>query len=228
MKHAYDILAIHVILLFSISASANGWNFPSNNWFLGSQGSVTGPKNYHMVYANIEDTIVTLQNFRLRSEDGQVVSIKTAPIEVDLQELQAVGDGLPLNLTGVTLPDNAPTMPVAEVEMDIVGKDARIVSKDNSACELATPKKLNLYTQAPITVIAGEQYLVKVVFTPLNAIQLDMIKKKHHGRDCDRRDHKHYGRHDRHDSDNDESELRCELTNRRHLVNDIIRPIDEG
>lgn len=232
MKKLLSVMAM-AIVVSACAKSHNDSDQSSNSGGGGNGGQgAAGPSGYHTVYANIQDTIVTLKNFRIRTTDGNVVTVTTAPFDVDLQDLQGIGKGLPLNLTGVTFPGGAATLDVAEIESDVVGNDAHTVSSDNSSCDLATPKKMNFYTAAPITVIAGEQYLVKVQFSPLASIQIDLVKKKDCG--CKNPHHNHkvlstaknYGHND--DRDCDEVTVqRCELVNRRQLTNDIIRPIDE-
>lgn len=175
---------------------------------------VDGESTYHSVYGNIQHTYVTLRNFRIRTTSGQVVSVATSSIKVDLQDLQAAGKGLPLNLTGVSFPGGVKTIDVAEIESDVVGTDARTVSSDNSSCNLATPSKMNFYAAAPIAVIAGEQYLVKVQFSPLNSIQIDFNELLQHRKLMET-------------AKQSDCFQRCELVNRRQLTNDILRPIDE-
>jgi hypothetical protein len=234
MKHMSVLIAAYLFLGCSPKSTALS---SQSTTALGPE--VTGPSDYHTTYSNILDTIVVLRNFRIRTTDGQVISINTDPMELDLQDLQGVGKGLPLNLTGVTYPDGAETVDVAEIESDIVGEDARTISSNNAVCPLKTPSKLNFYTSAPITVIAGEQYFVKVNFSPLNSIQIDLVTEKKCGCEGEHERHRNSGHngsknHNRghyRDDDCDESTAtvkRCELVNRRQPITDIIRPVDEA
>jgi len=194
----------------------------------------TGPAAYHTVYSNIQQSLVKIKNFRLRTVDGEVINVPTAVMEVNLQDLQGVTKGLAVNLAGITFPASAATIDIVEVETDLVlDGSARTISADGSICKLSTPhRKLNFYTGAPVTIIAGEQYLVKVNYTALNAIQIDIVTKK----DCecgDDHDDKvavqETGKGGSHShGECVEGQIqRCELVNRRHAVLQIIRPIDE-
>ncbi|MGE4133969.1 MAG: hypothetical protein AB7F86_20195 [Bdellovibrionales bacterium] len=237
MKKNFFVIFTLVSLISACAKTSNG----SGSDGSAGQGSASGPAAYHSVYSDIEDTIVTLQNYRLRLNDGSVISIPTAPTEVDLQDLVGIGKGLVLDLAGVTFPGGAITTEIVEVEVDVVGTNARIVSSDNTTCALKTPKRLNLYTLAPMTVIAGESYLIKVAYSALNSIQIDILggststkvsqsgKKHRHSRghtdqDCDS------------DSDSNDDDKNppttgsrtCELVNQRQPIQEIVRPIDEA
>ena len=235
MKHAFRLICM-VGLMLSILACAGKGSTDNASQNAVSSLPTAGPANYHTVYSNIEDTIVTLRNFRLRTADGKVIVVPTDAVEVDLQDLMGLTKGLKINLSGITFPGGAATADIVEIETDVVGS-ARTVSADNSACELTTPKLLNFYTSAAVTMIAGETYLVKVNFSPLNSIQIDVVPKQN--RDCDshsgskQNTAKQHSDGDLHDDDSTDScnaEVaiqKCELVNRRQPVSQIIRPIDE-
>ncbi len=236
MKHVLQILAVLSMLTLTSCAQKGSSQDSSQS----GSAAATGPSMYHTVYGSIEDTIVKIQNFRLRTSDGQVINVPSVAQEVDLQDLQGLTKGLKINLAGITFPGNAATADIVEIEVDVVGSNARAISSDNSSCKLGTPKLLNFYTVAPVTVIAGETYLVKVNFTPLNSIQIDIVTKNKCK--CDgnhtRTGHQHTaknssgpGSHDD-DSSDDNCDVettiqKCELVNRRQAVTQIIRPIDE-
>ena len=176
--------------------------------------TVSGPADYHATYASITNTNVTIEDFRLRLNDGTVINVDTAPIAVNLQNLTGLGAGLPLNLTGVTLP--SPEVKVVEIETTVVDRgNAEILLSGRPSCDLAVPKRLNFYTTAPQPVTA-DAYLVKVAFSPLASIQLDNVTETTR-RICNGEV----------TETNTTSTLRCSLANKRQAITTIIRVADE-
>ncbi len=228
MKHLLKTIFVMSMLSLTFCAKKGSTDAASQN-----TSGATGPAIYHTVYSNIEDTIVKIKNFRLRTSDGQVINVPSAAVEVDLQDLQGLTKGLKIDLAGIVFPASAATADIVEIEVDVVGDTARAISADNSSCKLGTPKLLNFYTSAPVTVIAGEIYLVKVNFTPLNSIQIDIVTKNNCKCNDSTHNHssgQHTAKHDDNSDDECESEStiqKCDLVNRRQAVTQIIRPIDE-
>lgn len=228
MKH---IKAILFSIAMVLTACADKDSSNSNN----SSSGAAGPAAYHTVYSGIQQTLIKIKNFRLRTVNGEVITVPTAITEVNLQDLQAVTKGLAINLAGITFPASAATADIVEVETDVVfDGTARTISADQSVCKLsAAPRKLNFYTGAPVTIIAGEQYLVKVNYSALNAIQIDIVTKQ--DCECNSDDDSHddkvletgKGGSHSHGECVEGRIQRCELVNRRHAVLQIIRPIDE-
>jgi hypothetical protein len=133
--------------------------------------STAGPVNYHPTYAAIQNTLITIQNFTLRLEDGTTLSVPTSPLAIDLQALSGAGQGIPLNLVNVTLPAGAQ---LAEIVAQIVPPatgNAELVSTGGATCALKTPKTLNLVTAAPYT-LSNDSFLIKVSFSPLDSIEI--------------------------------------------------------
>lgn len=134
--------------------------------------TVAGPARYHTVYFGIQSTKVTIQNFQLRGEDGSVVQINTEPMAIDLQALGGPGQGLLVNTVGITLPEN---FQLAEIETEILAsEEASVFPVNDASCDLKTPRKLNLYTADAFPMV-NDSYLVKVQFSPLDSIQIDVV-----------------------------------------------------
>lgn len=132
----------------------------------------TGVANYHVEYSKISKTLVTLQDFKLRLNDGTIFRVPTAPVQYDLQDLQGLLKGIRLQLGNVVFPLRAPTIDVVEIEMNIV----RCIGSAVGVCKISTAKTLHLYTGGPIQ-LGHEDYLIKVGFDTLNGIQMDNVTK---------------------------------------------------
>lgn len=185
--------------------------------------SKTGPANYHALYNNISSTLVTIQDFNLRTNDGQTIHVKSNPVEIDLQDLNGTGKGFVIDLTQVTFPNNAPTVDVVEVRAQIVDQShARAVISATGDCPLSVPKTIDFYTTAPVTVIQGQSYRVGVTYSPLNSIEVTVetttLKKK-----CSAY---HKSCKQKVDSTPSTKQI-CRLENRRQLINKFLRPQDE-
>lgn len=209
--------------------------------------TISGPANYHETYGKISKTLITIQNYYLRTEEGDVLKIATAPQQVDLQALAAFSQGLRLDLSNAQFPGGATEIHLAEIEVDVVkSAGAQIQSTDGTSCELSyLPAKLNLYTAAPITLMR-DAYHVKVGYTALNSIQLKTVTTATKKECCTRKAHSHdrhckwdrWGKHIDRDLGNNgrtctlsEAEYSvvktCKLVNRRQPVPSIPRAVDD-
>jgi len=180
-----------------------------------------GPANYHPSYAGIQSTKITIQNFQLRGEDGSTVSITTPPMPIDLQALSGTGQGIALSTIGVTLPSN---FQLAEIQSDIVSPaDASVSPVDGAACALKTPSKINFYTAAPIP-LSNDSFLVKVQFSPLNSVQIDVNTITSQNVCCAKECHNRYSSHSSCTTTPlpPQTTVSCELENRRQLITSIL------
>lgn len=163
--------------------------------------TVSGPANYHSVYGNIVATNITIQNYHLRTEDGQVVDVNTDPMTVNLQDLKAFTKGLVLDLAQVNFPGGADQIQVAEIETDVVNSSSQaagIVSNDNSTCNFArVPKHLNFYTSESIA-LKHDVYHVKIDFAALNGVQIDVVSTVTQNKCCTSSSSCGDGNHDGH------------------------------
>jgi hypothetical protein len=239
-------------MTFTLAACSNANGSSSGDSSGSNNAVVSGPAGYHTQYANIQHTNVTLQNFDIRTEEGDVIHVDTAPMTVDLQSLAGFAQGLNLDLTNVDFPGGAQTINVAEIQTNVVsGSNANIQSSDGTTCKLSSlPKTLNLYTAAAIP-LGHDLYHVKVSFTALNSIQLNeiTITKKvctpitsSHGTSSANFTSTHHSGHDG-DHDDDDHDKRkccpngttnvesltkeCKIVNRRQLVPAIPRAADD-
>ncbi len=197
----------------------------------------SGPANYHQVYGNIINTVVTIEDFWLRTNDGQVIKVMTDYMTIDLQDLVKYGRGLLIDTRKVNFPRGVSEIDVVEIETKVASvRKAYYNSADGTQCTLKVPKYLNFYTLAPIRMGKAE-YLVKigkvvngveVGFSPLESIQIDVTTRKTQkyeccigwfgfGRSCEP-----IGR------PKTTTKLTCELANRRQPILRIIRRIDEA
>lgn len=190
-----------------------------------------GPADYHKVYGSIANTVVTIEDFFLRTNDGNVYKVATDYMTVDLQDLSKFGRGLLIDTRKIkNWPRNQTELKVVEIETKIVsnikGREAYILwgrggtQYDNGKCMLRSPKFLNFYTQPsnPEGIpMEKDEYLVKVDFSPLNAIQIDIITQTKQKVNCDCDDDcKKVGR------PQVKKIMRCEIANRRNSINRVI------
>ena len=203
----------------------------------------TGPENYHQVYGAIKNTVITIEDFFLRTNDGKVIKVVTDYMTIDLQDLKDYRRGLLIDTRKANFPRGVSEIDVVEIETKIVDvRPAYTNSADGSQCRLRTPKYLNLYTQPDVNYsvpgvqpapngimrMAKDEYLVKLFFSPLNAIQIDIIKEKTQdvecGRTClfDRERCRPVGR------PRNKEFQRCELANSRHPISQLVRKVDES
>jgi hypothetical protein len=222
-----------VLFAVSAQASAHGRDYYSckKNCSTSKEVSVSAPLNYHATYAAIQSTFVTIKDVTLRLADGKTVKVPGTEREIDLQDLSGFGKGIVISLNGVNFPEGAPTASVVEIQVPIVNENsARLVSSDNSTCKLHVPHSIVLYTSAPVTVIAGQDYRIGVDFTALDDIQLKSINTVTTKKCCEHK--KNSWRSDKSEkvcetTSSTQSENKCKLANRRHLINKLVRPADE-
>lgn len=194
-----------------------------------------GPAPYHPTYAMVANTTVMIQGYNLRTDDGYVIRVKTAPMRVDLQNLMGPKQGLALDLSKVKFPNGAPTANIVEIEAKIVDcSDNFILFNSQSpqfgkTCPLVMPKSLILYApNAPFQVFNDPEWLIKVDFKAINGIQLDLVTTVTQKTTC----WNPFGR------DPDicrpsggkitKTVPRCELINRRFPMPLLIRKVDEA
>jgi hypothetical protein len=226
------------LMLFMGSAHADG----------GSNGGATsfdkdevisqtrsGAINYHATYGTIINTIVVIQGYRLRTNDGSIIPVRGDRIVVDLNDLTARKRGLPLDLSKVKFPGGGPTIDVVEIEANVVDcADHKLVFEPSnrqfgSTCALKAPKTLNLYSQQqPFQLFNAPDYLIKVGFEPLNAIQLDIVQTKSQKVSCWTafENQKPVCRPSGHPVTR--TAKQCELANRRLKLADVVRAADEA
>ncbi len=174
-----------------------------------------GPADYHALYASITATNVTIQDFRLKTNDGQVIEITTAPTVINLQNLTAFGQGLQIDTTNIQLPDGSTTIDLVEIETRIVNPRSAVITTSDEDCDLRVPQRLVFYTAAPIA-LGNEQYIVKVPFSPLASIQIDDVTTitRQVGKRCSQQP-------------TSETERFCSLANKRQAISNIVRRVDE-
>lgn len=201
--------------------------------------SVSGPVDYHTTYAGISATNVTIQNFYLRTEEGQVIKVQSDPVEVNLQDLSGFAKGLQLHLSQVNFPDNADSINVAEIDVDVVKGSSYMVSGDLNKCQFEnSPGRLIFYTDQAIA-LGHDDYHVKVNFTALNAIQLNVVTTVTQNKCCKSSCHTSWNwksAWNAHSSDKNctlgaeqtSTETKCRLVNRRHEVTSIVRAVDDN
>lgn len=190
--------------------------------------TVAGPDRYHETYASIVKTNLTIQNFTIRTEDGKTVNVNTDPITVDMQTLNKIFQGLKVDLTNAEFPGGSETIAVAEIESLIVQAPGELVFSGDANCALSIgSRKINFYTAAPITV-GHDAYNVKVNFTPLDSVQLNLVTKVKrttccaHSHDCRDRSR------DKCVNSEQTSEVRtCRFVNRRQPITAIVRQVDD-
>jgi hypothetical protein len=190
------------------------------------------PANYHQTYSEIQNTVLSIEDFYLRTSDGKVIKVVTGPMNVDFQDLKALKRGLEIDTTKTAFPQNVPAVEVVEVETRVTSKGPAYINFVGGAqCKLTAPKLLNFFTKAPAQ-MGKDIYLIKIDFSALNAIQLDSINQGSQeveecncigsifggGRSCDTRGvgKIRYRRI-----------LKCELVNRRHAITDIVRKAED-
>lgn len=136
---------------------------------LGAEGSA-----YHDRYNRIARTLITVQDFDIRTESGEHIQINTKPMAIDLQLLAGFSQGLKLDLSAVKFPGGASEIGVAEIKTRIVSTNsARIEFAGEGKCALRDlPRYLVLYTAQPIP-LSHALYNVKMSFSPLASLQID-------------------------------------------------------
>lgn len=206
-------LGFAFLLMWSTHAMAHGRDHRCREQVVSR--TQAGPANYHQTYANIRNTLVTLRDFDIRTEDGNVIHVDTNDMNVDLQQLAGFAQGLDLDLTNVSFPGGATEIRVAEIVTHVKG-DGRIQSTDGTSCDLEKlPRTLNLYTAAAIP-LGHDVYRVKVGFNALNAIQLDVVTLV--TRTCCHRGTK----------EQSSVEKTCKLVNKRQPITTIPRAVDDN
>lgn len=189
----------------------------------------TGPADYHTVYGEIQNTVVTFSTIWLRTNDGKSVKIDAAPMTVDLQDLTKFGRGLLIDTRNVTFPGRASEIDVVEIEMLVTESQAYYNSVNGTQCTLKMPKYMNFYTQATTPTgysMGHDEYLVKVEFSPLNAIQIDNVVRTSQKYECC----SFLGRRPRCSPVGPPITSKfemCTMANRRHPINRIVRKVDE-
>jgi hypothetical protein len=204
--------------------------------------SVAGPNPYHSTYAAIENTRVTIQDFILRTEDGEVITVRTNPMTINMQDLKGFTKGLQLDLTQVGFPGGAAEIELAEIQTNVLegASPNAAISTGNLVCPLAVPAKLVFYAEAPF-VLGHDAYHVKVDFKPINGIQINLVTTTTRTQCC----HGHHGNaygHDKDDKDdkskttsscsdgsqNQTTEKSCKLVNKRYAISLIPRAADDA
>lgn len=204
--------------------------------------SKAGPAAYHQTYGDIQHSNVTIQNFYLRTEDGQVVKVATDPMTVDLQDLKGFTKGLVLHLAQVDFPDGANEIHVAEIETELVKGSGEAVSADGSHCQFTSaPHFLNFYTAEGLT-LGHDDYHVKIDYSALNALQLNVLttvtqtKCCVSGSSCGHSIGWGFGKNGGKNSKSSctvnepqsKAEAQCRLVNRRHAILSIARAVDDA
>ncbi len=191
-----------------------------------------GPRNYHATYGSIFNTVVVIQGFRLRTNDGKVIYVRNPRMNVDLQDVKAFRRGILVDLRKV-IPAGQ-FVDVVEIQANTVDCSNHYVNFNTQnqqfgkQCKLRVPKSINFYTTTAPVQMGSFEYLVKVDFNPLNAIQLDLATITTHKQSCwypfpdspevcspAGRPQISYGK-------------KCELINPRQPIMNIVRAIDEA
>jgi hypothetical protein len=240
MKSQLPVYALIALLPLGFAVSdaafAHGFNHHENHdrcQTVQVSRAVSGPANYHAVYGDVSETHVTIQNYYLRTEDGQVITVQSDPMEVNLQDLSGFSKGLALHLAQVNFPDNADQIQVAEIDVDVVKGSGYMVSGDLNKCTFShTPRRLAFYTSQAIT-LGHDDYHVKVDFTALNALQLNVVTTITQKQCCKSACHTGWrsaaSKHQCIDSDSQTTtKAKCALVNRRHALTAIVRAVDDN
>jgi hypothetical protein len=171
----------------------------------------------------------------LKTNDGQAIHVKSKPATYDFQDLIGRNKGLEVDLTKANFPGGVDIIDVVEIEARVsTQRQAKLIFNDGSKpCQLATPKILNFYTKAAPAQMIKDVFLVRVEFSALDDIQLDLLKQGQQeveecncfgkifggGRSCETRP---VGRIRYFKT------LKCELANRRQPIHEIVRKVDEA
>lgn len=219
-----------VWLALTVGASASAGTSSSETKVTGYENR--GPKNYHQTYASIFNTVVVLQGYSVRTNDGQVIRVPSPRMTVDLQDLKDFKRGLLLDMRKVVR---------AGQFVDVVEIQAHVVDCSNhylnfrdknqqfgSQCKLRTPKTINLYTVSAPEPMGAFEYLVKVDFNPLNSIQLDLVKVFTAKKECWNPFGDFYQDICKELPEKVTRAKSCELANRRQPILRIVRAIDEA
>jgi hypothetical protein len=189
MNHARNLAPFVVLAcLFSAVGCGHGGGSDSAASETSNKTS-SGPSDYHNRYSQIQHTNVSIKDFEIRTEDGQIIHVATDITPTDFQALAGFAQGLNLDLTQAEFPNGASTIQVAEIQVQVIDPShANIQSSDGTSCTLSSiPTTLNLYTTQPIT-LGHDAYHVKVAYSPLNSIQLDEIASKSKDHCCTDKD----------------------------------------
>jgi len=247
MQHVFGkwvgILSIATALAGVEQASAGGRRDSYTNKVISEVRA--GPADYHKVYGNISQTTVTIEDFFLRTNDGNVIKVPTNIMTIDLQNLNGFTKGLVIDLRRVNFPRGVTELDVVEIETRVVavkGREPFILWNraggtpyDGGKCMLKVPKFLNFYkpfgANDAVFKMVKDVYHVKVDYSALNAIQLDIVTQKIQKVDCngcwswfkhgDDEECRPIGR------PQVKKVMRCELANRRHsMVGIVLAAVD--
>lgn len=124
---------------------------------------------YQNVYQDIINTVVTIDDFILRTDQGRKIKIETELMTVDLQSLSSNSQGLWLPIRGSNLPRKP--FYIVEIEAKISWwRPAYVNFANGGQCRLRVPESLYFYASQPIAV-EKDLYLVKAEFLPMDSIQ---------------------------------------------------------
>lgn len=137
-----------------------------------------GISNYHQLYTDVSQVNLTIKDLHLMLDDAKEVQPKFTQAQYNFKDILGFGKGIKFSLKGVTLPEGAADADVVEIHATLKTSLGRLLFADGSVCELKVPEKISLYTLQPINVLAENDYLIKVKFDALHAIQFD-CKDKH-------------------------------------------------
>lgn len=213
------------------------------------------PANYHQTYAAIINTVVSIDQYTLKTTDGKVIKVKADPNEptglatIDLQGLTGVKRGLEINLTKAELPGNVQIVDIVEIEARVTTARQPFVNFNNGTpqCKMAVPKRLIFYTKTAPAQMVKDQcvegpnnpcvYLVKIEeFRPLDDVQLEIVTQGQQEVEACNAFQSIFngecgpcvnGSRTRGKIKYRQSPLKCELVNERHAIQNIVRKIDE-
>lgn len=195
---------------------------------LGSGGSPTIVGDYHPLYAAMDSVNVTIKRIFLRTETNERFEVQLLNQNpVDLTDLQAPQRGIHFSIHNITLPHNATSLPIAEIELELEkGHDKGSVGfSDSNKCQFRARRHIFLYArnvadtsgQSPNNFIvdrgSSEEYYVKVAFQPIDAIELTCEKNRGKGLVGVLNHVPDKEFHSGHDDDEDEDEKDCRPAN---------------
>ena len=226
-------LACGVLLFTAFSAGADDAGGSSSEQLKVISQIRTGAADYHATYASIFNTTVILQGYNVRLNDGRMISVPSPRMNVDLQDLFASKRGLLLDLRQVNFPDNSGIIDVVEIEAKVVDCSENYINfrrqnpQFGQQCALVMPKSIILFSSPAPFQMLKDEYLVKIKFSPLDHIQLDVVTTTKQKVSCWSAfsGHKEVCRPS--GPPKTFVSKRCELVNRRMVSFQVSRPVDE-